>query len=325
MIQIKVKRKINSTILNHKMGKTEQISVLELDIIKKGEIEAIQPAQVVTSLLGTKLEFVIKDDIDVPSYLRSGISFGEFTNLIFRILEVIKECHSYGIRVSNLEMRPEYMYYNYTNEKLKMIYWPLISLAEYADEKKLFEALPGYYSCKPEDEIFKNKYCKYFENRKKFDVYCFEKTIRLMQKQWKEQGTNEEEFLSGKVELFSDSNDKGKWNDIYDKTVALTHPSILRVSTNSRIEIMKTPFIIGRAQEQCDYVIEDNYYIGRKHAIFQQEGGQIFIIDNNSTNGIKIDGERIPAGEKVLLNSGNIIEIGREEFVYFAQAGYLCN
>lgn len=314
MMQIKLKRKINSTIIVHKLNKTEQLNAMELDIIQKGEIDALEPIQIITSILGTKLKFVIKDYIDLLSYLRSGITFEEFVELILRILEVVKDCHACGIRVSNLETRPEYMYYNYASKKLKMIYWPIISLAEYADEKKLFQQLSTYYLCKSEDEALKNKYCLYFEKRKKFDIYNFEKSIRLMQKQWKDQNVNE-------VSTTIESDVERPWNDIYEMTVALTHSTILRVSTNTRIEIKKTPFIIGRSADKCDYVIEDNYYVGRKHAIFQQEGGQIYLIDNNSTNGVKIDGERIPAGEKVPLNSGKVIEIGNEEFVFFAQVG----
>lgn len=315
MVKLKVKKKIKGTIITHKLDKTEQLNTMELDIIRRGEIKELEPAQVITSFFGgVKLKFVIVNYIDMPSYLRSGVTFDEFAEIIIKILEVVRSCHSYGIRVSNLEIRPEYIYYNYTTKKVKMIYWPLISLTDYADEKKLFQQIAAHYQCRPEDEVYKSKYCSLFDTRKKFDIDSFEKSVRSIQKQWRDQD-------QGNVPVNSGIHKKINWDDIYGMTVALTNPMILHVSSNTRIDINKTPFVIGRSPDKCDYVIEDNYYVGRKHAILQQEGYQVYLIDNKSTNGVKLDGERITENTKVPLHTGNVIEIGNEEFIFFAPAG----
>lgn len=316
MVQVKVKKRINRTTIVHKLDKNEQINAMELDIIFKGEIEALEPALIKTSFSGTKMKFFITDYIDIPSYLRSGVTFGEFTKLVEDIIGVVMACRSYGIRVSNLEMRPEYIYYNYTLKKLKMIYWPIISLSEYADEKDLFQQLSSYYICKPEDELYKNNYVSYFNSRKKFDIHHFEKTINTLSKRWVDQIMNQSAIDIDIASQHSEIPD-----DIYGMTVALNCPVLLRVSTNTRVEIKKSPFAIGRSANACDFVIEDNCYIGRKHAIIQQEGHQTYIIDNNSTNGTKIDGVPINPNQKVPLSSGKVIEIGHEEFIFFAQAG----
>lgn len=314
MVKVKIRKKTKGTIITHKLDKKEQINVMEIDIIRKGEIEELEPVQIITSILGTKLKFTLENLIDLPSYFRSGITFDEFIEIVVKIVEVIRKCHSYGIRVSNLEMNPESIYYNYTIKKIRMIYWPIISLSEYADEKKLFQQLSSYYQCKPEDDVYKNRYCAIFDNRRKFDINYFEKTVRTIQKQWREQDTG------GSIDTFQ-SHKNIDWEDVYGMTVALTHPMILHVSSNTRIDINKTPFVIGRSLDQCDYVIENNYYVGRKHAILQQEGYQVYLIDNKSTNGVKLDGKRISENEKVPLHTGNVIEIGNEEFIFFAPAG----
>lgn len=315
MVKLKVTDKIKGTIITHKLDKTEQLDNVELDIIRRGEIQALEPVQVITSLLGgVILKFVIENQIDLPSYLRSGVTFDEFSEIVIKILEVVRSCHSFGIRVSNLEMRPEYIFYNHTVKKVNMIYWPIISLTDYVDEKNIFQQISSYYQCEPEDEVYKNKYCALFDTRKKFDIDSFEKSIRTIQKQWRDQN-------QGNIPLNSGMYINTNRDSIYGMNVSLTNPMILHVSSNTRIDIYKTPFVIGRSSDKCDYVIEDNKYVGRKHAIFQYEGYQVYLIDNKSRNGVKLDGERIPESTKIPLHTGNVIEIGNEEFIFFEPTG----
>lgn len=312
MVKIKVKKKVNGTIIIHKLDKREQINAMELDIIMGGEVKALEPPQVKSSLIGTKMKFVIKDYMEISSYLESGISFDEFIKLIEKILEVVMNCRAYGIRVSNLEMRPEYIYYNYTLKELKMIYWPILSLAEYADERILFQQLSEYYVCKSGEEVFKNKYIAYFDSRRKFDLYNFEKVVADLKKQYED--FNRHEPVSGTPPVPG-----GGSYDIYERTVNLTYPTLIHAATNAALEIKKSPFVIGRSYE-CDYVIRDNHYIGRRHAIIELEGGQTYITDNHSVNGITIDGKPISVGQKVQLIPGKIVGIGNEEFIFYAPA-----
>lgn len=57
-------------------------------------------------------------------------------------------------------------------------------------------------------------------------------------------------------------------------------------------DINSSKFIIGRSNK-CDLVVSHEG-ISRQHLQFEISGGEIFITDLGSTNGVLVDGERIP-------------------------------
>ncbi len=59
-----------------------------------------------------------------------------------------------------------------------------------------------------------------------------------------------------------------------------------------RYRIDKEQFIIGRGSQQTDLTIRDGN-ISRKHCVVVQRGGQYFIQDLGSTNGIEFNGKRV--------------------------------
>jgi len=80
---------------------------------------------------------------------------------------------------------------------------------------------------------------------------------------------------------------------------------------------------VGRDPRTNDYVLDSRVtknMISRNHARFKYDEGKWFIIDNNSTNGVYLNSERIPKQEPQTLSSGDIIIFGvnmsSSEFVY---------
>jgi hypothetical protein len=63
--------------------------------------------------------------------------------------------------------------------------------------------------------------------------------------------------------------------------------------------IHQTPFTIGRAQS-CDLVI-DNKNISQHHCQIELEGGELLIQDNNSTNGVYVNSERVKISRRHIL------------------------
>ena len=316
MVQIKVKRKVNYTQITHKLEKNEQINTMELDIIRKGEIRTLEAPTVESGLFGTRLKFVVSNHLDVVSYLSSGIDFGQFAELVEALIQTVHACHSFGIRVSNLEVCPNLIYYNFTLKEVKMLYWPLLSLQEYADERTLFEQLIPLYVCKREDQSFKNCYVSCFDTRARFDLIKFEKNIYSLKKNWLEQRTSGDVEFGGSVVIPDLPDEPG------NRTVSLKYASLYRVSINDYIELKKLPFTIGRSIHENDYALEGNLSVGRKpHAIFDKTDAGFIVRDNDSMNGVQVNGQFIPANKDVVIHSSNSIMIGNEEFIFFAPAG----
>lgn len=72
------------------------------------------------------------------------------------------------------------------------------------------------------------------------------------------------------------------------------------------LTINKFPFVIGKGKEWADGVIPDNL-ISRIHAQLDEEDGEVFITDLNSTNGTGVNDELLEANQTVQLKSGDVI------------------
>lgn len=84
--------------------------------------------------------------------------------------------------------------------------------------------------------------------------------------------------------------------------------------------------VIGRAAKNADPEVNialptKDYYMGRKHILINveliNETGHFkhVIVDNNSKNGTKLNGNEIPKGVQLILNKGDIITMGHTSFV----------
>lgn len=309
MVEIKIKRKSDKTIIVHKRGKGEQFSSLELDIINKNEIEELEKIEVKNTIAGMKFKFEVRNCNSLDTYLQSNIKLNEFFNIVLKIINVVKACYARGIRVSNLESRLECIFHNPTNGKIKMLYWPILSMENHTNEKDIFQKVGICYLWLQEDDTYRTEYDNLFENRKEFDINDFEKKIMDMKKRWD---------IEKNKPITEPDGEEIKFGEL-EATRHLLYPTLMHVSSNQRREIIKSVFVIGRL-DTCDYVINDPY-VGREHAMILQEGGKSYIVDRNSKNGVFVNNEKIVPGEKVLLNSGSIIAIRGEKFVYFAAAG----
>ncbi len=70
--------------------------------------------------------------------------------------------------------------------------------------------------------------------------------------------------------------------------------------------IDKFPFVIGKGKEWADGVISHSL-VSRIHAQFEEEEGEIFITDLNSTNGTGVNDQLLEANQTVQLKSGDVI------------------
>ena len=90
--------------------------------------------------------------------------------------------------------------------------------------------------------------------------------------------------------------------------------SLIRKNTNEIIVIDKDNYKIGRKKESCDFYLGDNRSITRVHAIFNTAESGFFVFDNDSLNGIKINGKKIDPMVNTKLSDGDEIRMGSERF-----------
>jgi len=86
-------------------------------------------------------------------------------------------------------------------------------------------------------------------------------------------------------------------------------------SGDNEIILNKLPFIIGRNGSENDYSLNDNR-ISRRHLEIIEIDNDLYIRDNNSTNGTYQNGDRLPGGESLPLSEGDEIAFGAYKFKF---------
>lgn len=90
---------------------------------------------------------------------------------------------------------------------------------------------------------------------------------------------------------------------LLDKTITITH----------------TPFKIGRKIRDVNFDNDDN--VSREHADIVFANGVFYIIDNRSTHGTFINGQRIPAEQQVPIYNESKIQLGTTTILVFRDSG----
>jgi DNA-binding response OmpR family regulator len=84
---------------------------------------------------------------------------------------------------------------------------------------------------------------------------------------------------------------------------------------NGKILLDGELLVLGRAEE-CDLVVADQR-VSRHHAQLRRLGDGFGLLDLNSTNGTRLNGEFVPPlAEPLPLKDGDVIELGSARFVY---------
>jgi pSer/pThr/pTyr-binding forkhead associated (FHA) protein len=89
---------------------------------------------------------------------------------------------------------------------------------------------------------------------------------------------------------------------------------ITREKNQQKMEIAKPVFKIGRSADTADFYVAGNGMVGREHAFILQDGGSVYIKDNNSKNHTFVNDVMVGAGEKIELKNEDIIRIADEPF-----------
>jgi len=84
---------------------------------------------------------------------------------------------------------------------------------------------------------------------------------------------------------------------------------------NLSTTVDKSSFTVGRSSK-CDVVIP-NEGLSREHCLIEIDGGEVFITDFGSANGVLIDDQKIPANQRTSYNPSFSLSLGSIEVVKF--------
>ncbi len=110
-----------------------------------------------------------------------------------------------------------------------------------------------------------------------------------------------------------------EWGMQYTRVLSVNKPEVQTALVSQRSGettfLTKFPFYVGSLSEYMDFVIAKDT-VSRFHAKFIKQGERIFLIDLNSTNGTKVNGQGISVQEQVLLADGDRVMFADEEFTF---------
>ncbi len=89
--------------------------------------------------------------------------------------------------------------------------------------------------------------------------------------------------------------------------------TFVRVSTGASWVLAEGSFVVGRASE-CELILDDVKGLSRRHAALTVSGGRCFVRDLGSTNGVLVNGLRIPASVDAPVRQGDRLTLGNEDF-----------
>lgn len=85
---------------------------------------------------------------------------------------------------------------------------------------------------------------------------------------------------------------------------------LIPVNGEAPITIQRDITLVGRQRDQCDLVLE-NKSVSKMHCVLVRTDGLLFVRDLSSTNGTKVNGQRVVRGA---LLPGDQLSIASEKF-----------
>lgn len=126
---------------------------------------------------------------------------------------------------------------------------------------------------------------------------------------------DQKESIASAVEK-SDSEIYGKTVILVPEHTALNHTLTQRVKGKEIVHNLDNlPISIGKVEDMVDIVIKDSS-VSRIHAQIFAEKDIVYIKDCNSTNGTFVNGMQLDAEEKISLEEGDEITLGKVTFEY---------
>ena len=128
-------------------------------------------------------------------------------------------------------------------------------------------------------------------------------------------------FEGGGVYAFTDETGDDIWNTDENKTMLLSRSEnqIRLLSLDKKIApdlvLDRFPCMVGSLQAEDIYVIPVRG-ISRKHARIEKTEKGIYLMDLNSTNGTRINGEELKKNEKRRLMAEDIIEFAGVRYMF---------
>lgn len=294
--------------LNFRIDEQVPVNHYELDTYNAGilgEEDANKVRCTVGTLDGVKvLSYDIPATLPLAQFIRKKLYKGEFLDILSDIVRKLLYFDEHKMPIKKVLLNTRYMYIELSTLDVKLVYMPINKHFDDSNVCEFIQALieklrfADINSASCVEQIL-----NYLDSRMMFSLAEFYNFIIQLQ---------QEDMM--KDDATGDDDTTVLASMQYRNIV----PHLVRERTRALITIEKSEFSIGKSLE-CDYVVDDNRRISRRHCTLIVKNGECYIRDDNSTNHTYVNGKLIQPGFEVMLNDDDYIRMADEEFKYWVK------
>ena len=340
-----------------KLGWKEQFDPKEIEMLSAGAVPMLIPPAAVQGRRNNIIQYDISPYSTLEFYLSCILSREQFAQLLLQCVSLFRQMQRVYLNYKNLVLEPDQIYVLLSDRTLHFIYLPLAGSSQDASIPDFFRRIIRQASRSTYEQVSFLDGCLAFLDRPApFVMDAFEDFIqggclqepaafapqpaavsaqqpaaapvqpapaRVYQPAPREEPvvqTVQRPAAEGGTSRL-DAPDSGGTVVLADGP-ELCAPKfyLLREKTGERVEISRSPFLVGVETGSVDYCVTGNPAVSRKHAKFFFQDGQCSVADQDSTNRTYVNDCALAPQTAQRLRDGDRLRLANEDFT-FVQEG----
>lgn len=314
----KIKTKYLGDVLEitNRLSKEERIHYEGLKLVNNGVVAGLLPVDVLSKGSAVILQTEVINGISLREYLSVRLENDHLLSILNGIIKIALECERNGLSVEHMVWSQNGIYIDASTGSLKMIFWPLLELsANPTAMLSLFAGVMQTEAWTGIDPEVAQRYSAYFYQRETMRLQDFHQVMLgisdLLQKRRSKKALQtarlqEEQARVTESVTMRSSRKRNSAAAVLESLES--HAQVL--ITDAGVELGSNHPIIA--------ALTAGKTVSRKHArITPGKHGDYYVItDEGSRNGTRVNGRLIQPGQRIRLEEGVIVRLGKCDFVF---------
>lgn len=342
-----------------KLGWKEQFDPKEIEMLSAGAVPMLIPPSAIQGRKNNIIQYDISPYSTLEFYLSCILSREQFAQLLLQCINLFRQMQRVYLNYKNLVLSLDQIYVRLSDRTLHFIYIPLANSTQEASIPEFFGRMIRKASRSTYEQVsFLDSCLSWLEQPAPFVMDAFEDFILQSgcPQEPADAAVSQPAAASvsapGPVSASAATAsriyqpvprenpvipDVGSWipeggtsrldtPDSGGTVVLAAGPEIippkfylLREKTGERVEIGRSPFLVGSETGSTDYCVTGNPAVSRKHAKFFFQDGQCSITDQKSTNRTYVNDCALEPQVAQLLRDGDRVRLANEDFTFIQE------
>ena len=325
--------------------KGQNLNRREVEDIQNGLVDYALPMEVNIKKKSFTLTYDITNYIPLNQYIHTLVNRKKYVEIVLQILQVFQKMTDGYYNPQNLVLELDKVMVNPSMNKILFVFVPILYFNCQVTTKEFLTQLTYHTTFdNSEDTSYVEKSLEILLRNINFSAVELEEYLQSLEPEEQMKNVTEskknipaysaydavpakktEKKVVEKRQMVENRYSDGEVNNSrHDKkgtnpTVMLAEGElsyIKQVRTGEQYFLRQDETKIGK--RDCHIEVTGNPAISKFHAIIHKIDGKCYLVDAGSTNGTKVQGEKITPWEKVLLKDEAVFELADEKFIFYA-------